>query len=318
MILTAALESKCTAAVARAAAYIRGRQSPSGGFCFYRHGPVEEPSLGDTYYAVSGLELFDLEVPNARGVAEYVCRARIFGLTYLYFCAFTLDRLGLASRLGAEALAQIDALAVRLPGEGRSDDWTDTVDRGAWLESVRKTIRLQRRFGSGETENAPSRATANDYAISARQLAADRDRSAPVARFIGDLLARGGFGVRINLWDTYLALAIGSLLGIEATADTASFVDSLQEPPFGFLMTPRSAMPSLDVVYAGVRCCKFLKLPIRYEREALAFLLACQTSDGGFSHAPTALPNLEFTYRGLQTLALLAPELARRDVSSTR
>jgi len=137
----------------------------------------------------------------------------------------------------------------------------------------------------------------------------EQHSEADLKQFVGDLLRHGGLGVHVNVWDTYLALAIGSFLELESTVNTVTFVDSLQQPPFGFLMTPRSVMPSLDVVYAGVRCCELLRLPVRYAREAIGFILSCQTSDGGFSHAPSALPNLEFTYRALQTLALLAPSL---------
>ncbi len=311
MVLPAGLESKCADAVTRAAAYILGRQSRSGGFCFYQHGSIEEPSLGDTYYAVSALKLFGIEVRNSSQVAKFVGQARIFGLTYLYFCAFTLDRLGLATRVGPEALAQIGALTIALPDEALSSDRMRAVERSGWLESVRKTIRLQRRFRTSGLEHARARSSADRRSASADRPVVERDRYAHVAGFIGDLITRGGFGVRGNLWDTYLALAIASLLGIEATAETVAFVDSLQQSPFGFLMTPHSTMPSLDVLYAGVQCCTFLELPIRLSREVIEFLLACQTADGGFSHAPRALPNLEFTYRALQTLATLAPELRR-------
>jgi len=309
VVLPSTLSSKCRDAIAKAAAYIRGRQSPSGGFCFYRYGPIEEPSLGDTYYAVSSLKLFGIEVPSPRQVARFVGESRIFGVTYLYFCAFTLDRLGLASRVGAEALQQIDALSIRLPQEGRETAWTRLIDRSGWLESARKTLRLQRRFGRFGPEQARGRTPADDYCVSATRIAVEGRRYAHAAQFIREVLARGEFGVRANLWDTYLALAVAALLAIELTAETTSFVDSLQQPPFGFLMTAHSTMPNLDVVYAGVRCCRLLNLPIRHEREVSEFLLACQTTDGGFSHAPAALPNLEFTYRALQTLALLAPEL---------
>ncbi len=302
MGLPASLESKCTEAVVRAAAYIRGRQSSSGGFCFYQYGRVEDPSLGDTYYAVSALDLFGIEVRDSSRVAQFVDRARRFGLTYLYFYAFTLDRLGLASRISSAALAQIGALTITLPDEGRS------VDRTGWLESARKTIRLQQRFGTGGSGQARARPAVCDSSASAGRLL-DRDRYAHVERFTRDLLAGGGFGVRVNLRDTYLALAVGSLLGIEPAPETMSFVDSLQQPPFGFLMTSRSTMANLDVLYAGVQCCTLLKLPIRHEEDVIAFLLDCQTAEGGFSHAPKSLPNLEFTYCALRTLATLAPEL---------
>ena len=300
MNLSASLESRCTEAVARAATYIRGRQSKSGGFCFYQHGSLQEPNLGDTYYAVSALKICGSEVPNGRRTADFVGNARIFGLTYLYFCAFTLDRLGFGNRVSVQALEQIRALTVTLP------DGTRSINASDWLESVRKTLRLHWRFESSGPLGIKG-GSAAAVSPSPAHLTVEQDRYAELKQFVRDLLRRGGCGVHANVWDTYLALAIGSLLGIEPTAETRAFVDSLQQPPFGFLMTSRSVMPSLDVVYAGVRCCELLRLPVRYERHAIGFALSCQTSDGGFSHAPAALPNLEFTYRALQTLARLAP-----------
>jgi hypothetical protein len=292
----ASLVSRCSDAVARAAAYIRTRQSPSGGFCFYRYGGIDEPNLGDTYYAVAALRLYGIEVPNARKAGEFVSQARIFGLTYLYFCAFTLEHLGLASRISEEMLAAIRTLSIAVPENARS------VDTSGWLESVRKTIRLQQRF----TATAPVEKLA---AMLVPRAARSESCYPQVAGFVADLLQRGGFGVRANLWDTSLALSVAALLGLRPPDGLVAFIDSLQQPPVGFLMTPQSAVSSLDVAYAGSRCCEILALAVRHRQELIEFTLSCQSPNGGFAHAPMALPNLEFTYRGLQTLAMLVPEL---------
>jgi hypothetical protein len=295
----ASLIAKCSDAVARAAAYIRTRQSPSGGFCFYRYGGIEEPNLGDTYGAVAALRLFGIEVPNARKTADFVSRARIFGLTYLYFCAFTLEHLGIAARISEETLAAIRTLSIAVPEN------TGSVDTSGWLESVRKTIRLQQRF----TPVSPAGATRHDKQAGNLGSGASDSGYAQVAGFITDLMKRGGFGVRSNLWDTCLALSVGALLELRPPEEVVAFIDSLQEPPIGFLMTPHSAVASLDVAYSGARCSEILGLTVRHRRELIDFTLSCQSTNGGFAHAPMALPNLEFTYRGLQTLAILVPEL---------
>jgi hypothetical protein len=292
--------------VARAAAYIRTRQSPSGGFCFYRYGGIDEPNLGDTYYAVAGLRLFGIEVPNARKTADFVSQARIFGLTYLYFCSFTLDHLGLASKISEETLAAIRNLPVAAP-EGAA-----SVDSSGWLESVRKTIRLQQRFTpltfGSSTRQGKHAQTPGPVASEAPSESFHPHASA----FVAGLMKRRGFGVRSNLWDACLALSIGALLGLRPPEDMAAFIDSLQQPPIGFLMTPRSAVASLDVAYAGARCSQILGLAVRYHEELIDFTLSCQSTNGGFAHAPMALANLEFTYRGLRTLAILVPESTQR------
>lgn len=307
-VSTTNLISRCGDAVARAATYIRTRQSPTGGFCFYRYSSVDEPSLGDTYYAVAALRLFDIEVPNARKTAEFVTQARSFGLTYLYFGAFTLDHLGLISQVSEETLQGIGNLAITVPEAASS------VDTSGWLESVRKTVRLQQRFtptvldGSAQTEKLA--------AMLFPRTARPKDRYALVAAFITDLMNRGCFGIGKNLWDTYLALSVSTFLRLRLPEHIMTFVDSLQHPPVGFLMTPHSAMASLDVAYAGVRCCEILRIPVRHKQEVIDLTLGCQTANGGFAHAPMALPNLEFTYRALKILAILVPESGPRPGSN--
>lgn len=287
--------------VARAAAYIRTRQSPSGGYCFYRYSSIDEPSLGDTYYAVAALRLFDIQVPNARKTADFVAQARTFGLTYLYFSALTLDHLGLDSRISEETLEVIRNLRITVP------ETDSSLDTSGWLESARKTVRLQERFtprGAAQSEKLA--------AMLVPRAVRSENRHAQVAAFIADLMKRGGFGIRRNLWDTYLAASVGASLGLRPPEELVAFVDSLQQQPVGFLMTPSSVMSSLDVAYAGVRCCEVLGIPVRYQQEVMDLTLGCQTTNGGFAHAPMALPNLEFTYRALRILAILVPELRSR------
>jgi len=302
------LLSRCNDAVERAAAYIRTRQSPSGGFCFYRYRGIDEPNLGDTYCAVAALRLFGIEVPNARKTAGFAAQARIFGLTYLYFCSFILDRLGLGSRISEETLAAIRSLSITVPASAGS------IDTSGWLESMRKTIRLQQRF----TPHALAVATGHEKSVGNPGSVAARDpadsRYAQIARFMADLLMRGGLGILSNLWDTCLALSVGTLLGLRPSEEVIAFIDSLQQPPIGFLMTTRSAMANLDVAYAGARSCELLGLAVRHREDLIDFTLSCQSTNGGFAHAPQALPNLEFTYRGLQTLAILVPELRQHSV----
>jgi hypothetical protein len=292
--------------VARAAAYIRTRQSPSGGFCFYRDSSVDEPSLGDTYYAVAALRLFDIKVPNAGKTADFVTEARTSGLTYLYFSALTLDHLGLDSRISVETFESIGNLPITVP------ETATPVDTSGWLESVRKTLRLQQQFTPTALDEVAQ--TKKPGAMLVPRAARSKERCTQVAAFIADLMNRGGFGVRNNLWDTYLALSVSTVLGLRIPEEIAAFVDSLQQPPVGFLMTPHSGMSSLDVAFAGVRCCEILGIPVRHKREVIDLTLGCQTANGGFAHAPMALPNLEFTYRALKILAILVPESKRHPV----
>jgi hypothetical protein len=303
--LSAALKAKCRRALADAISYIRGRQSPSGGFCFYRHGGVDEPNLGDTYYAVAALELLDAQIPAPEKKRQFLSQSRLFGLTYLYFYVFTLDRLAPDHRITAKILEHVNSLTIGL------SDAQHRVDTSDWLESARKTIRLQRHFGVTFPPSLTTLLIRKSSSAAQATPALRLDRYTHVASFVQSLNKGGGFGERANLWDTYLALSVLSLLAIPPDPQSIEFVDSLQQPPFGFAMSGNSTMASLDVVFAGVRCCELLALPIRHAMQALEFTLGCQTADGGFAHASVALPNLEFTYRAVRTLVSLAPELGR-------
>jgi hypothetical protein len=163
--------------------------------------------------------------------------------------------------------------------------------RGAtsgWLESIMKIVELKRRFGAS----------------------ADLPQ---VVRFVGSLKTDGGYGDKPDLWDTCLCLSILALLGENAAAgDTRAFVDRLQVPSFGFTLTCDSLIGNLDIIYAGLQCCRLLGASVSYPRDTLAFVLACQTAKGGFSRAPNALPDVELTHRALQIMAMLEPAALTR------
>lgn len=54
------------------------------------------------------------------------------------------------------------------------------------------------------------------------RLGVQHDRHAQIARCMRAVIARGELGVRVNLWETYLALAIGSLVGVPVTTRCSS------------------------------------------------------------------------------------------------
>lgn len=299
MTLRVSLGEMCQRAVAAAKVYVLDRQSPSGGFCFYRTSGLDQPNLGDTRFALGALRILGAPTPHAELTVEFLRQSRLFGLNYLYAYALALEYIGMSSHLSADRRDQISALTVTLPGP------LYQVETSKWLERARKTIRLQLRH-PGSTGGSVDQL---DLASSSRRsLNPDRTtRYSHVARFIENLQKNGGFGDSPNLWDTYLALSVWSQLGVTAVPENIAFVDSLQQRPFGFKMSHASSMGSLDVLYAGVRCCQLLHLRVRYEDEILKFVLACQLASGGFARAPVALANLEYTYRALAIVAALAP-----------
>ena len=272
--LSPSLLSEVSKCVAKARTYLLGRQSDEGGFCFYRAEGVDEPSLRDTYHAIIALKLLGTPVPDLGRLLEFVQGARLFGLTYTYFYAFTLDLLGLSSNIVAQQLAEIHDISIGFPAQIGS-----ASSRG-WFEDTRRKVRLKQRF-----------AGAWDFHQLVDALLASR--------------SEGGYGEKPNLWDTHSSLVILDSLGCRQDMHAStSFVDQMQGLPFGFYLTRGSRMPNLEVVHAGVQCCTLLGLPIKYRTDVLELVLACQTADGGFSRTPTALPDIDLTHQALQVIAL--------------
>lgn len=262
----------------RAADYLRSRQTPSGGFCFYRWGGVEEPNLADTDLALDGLRRLGQPVPNPDAVQAFVRR---------FADSLQPDalqhRIGIIRALGHEP-AQDDRLcqavaALRWP-EPPPADAADAVS--AWLQRTRRLVALRR---------------AVDLPVDGQSLLAP----------LGRLLRDGGFGNPPNLLDTHAALDIATQCGQPLRRDDVQrFVDSLQVPTLAFTLTPLSRIARLDVIAAGVESCEWLGLPLRYGTDALRLVLGCQTDGGGFAPSPGALADIECTHAAVRLLQTLA------------
>jgi prenyltransferase beta subunit len=211
---------------------------------------------------------------------RFLDRYPLYGLNYLYYCAFTLDLLGRAGLLGARRLAQIHDLPLSPPPAG------DSPVTDSWLEGTLRALQLKRRFTA--LGQCPA-----------------------ITGVIQGLKADGGYGGKPNLWDTYLCLSMLVLLGERPGDDTRDFVNRLQRPSFGFVSTEDSSFTNLDLLFAGTSCCQLLGMPVKYPADTLAFALSCQTRHGGFSRTPDALPNIVMTHRALQIIQLIEPARGR-------
>jgi prenyltransferase beta subunit len=262
----------------RAGRYLLGRQCPQGGFCFYRSEHVNEPNLADTYHAVRALALLGLQGECGAGVREY-----LHGLAPspqpwdLYHLTGTWRALDPAWEPDDAVRARIAGLQVGPAPDARS------VHLGGWLERTRLVLRLRRDF------------------------AATFDCDG-IARGVVALRHDGGFGDGPNLIDTWTALDVLQLCAATPAPDgEAQFVRGLQVPTFAFQATPAACIGRLELVWAGINCCRVLAVPVRYLHDALEFALSCQTRGGGFANAPDALPDIVFTRRALQVMHSLSP-----------
>lgn len=276
------LLERCRAAVADARRYLHERQSPLGGFCFYRWQHIDEPNLGDTFHAVAALHRIGAAIPHADRVEKFLHVFPTAGLDALYYRAFTHALLDDAAPLDEAWLREIRDFTLPVPSaNGRAPS------SGA-LERTRRALTLKRRF-----------ATLDGVDVAGIRAGID-----------GLWRGEGGYGAaKPNLWDTWLCLAILDRLDAPLPVATACrFLDGLQFPAFGFVATRDSLLAALEIAYAGVRCCALLAQPVRYPEAVLDFVLACRDGDGGFARAPDALPNIELTYQALGIIADLCGE----------
>ncbi|HVW70169.1 MAG TPA: prenyltransferase/squalene oxidase repeat-containing protein [Steroidobacteraceae bacterium] len=286
-------------ALQEAARYILSRQCTSGGFCFYRHGSIEEPNLKDTYYAVGGLRQLHIATPRHGETVEYVARASLYGqMSYLYHYAFTLSLLGEESRIGTVERRWIDQLDVALPERPPIGGVTGR------LESVRRAVRLHQYFDAS-VRGGVARPESSATAARAR-----RTEKEHCAGHVMSWLQEWPNYPQANLWDAYVLLSLASYWDVPAPPCMREWVESLQRLPVGFGMTARSTMSNLEVVYAGVRACELLGLAVHQPAEVLEFTLGCQMAGGGFARAPVSLPDLQLTYRAIHVITALAPEAA--------
>lgn len=276
-------------ALDRVRVYLLERQSPDGGFCFYRGYYVEEPSLSDTWHALATLiGLLGVVLPNEDAHAAFVIGRPIApqpGALHARVCA--LQTLGVDDPRLTEVAEAVASLQVK------SIDPSRHASLVAVLERLHCTLWLKRHFGQ---------AVAVDELAQVLLQMENPD---------------GGYGTPPNLIDTEAASVVLALCGQTPTERTGAFVQRMAVPGFGFRLTANSLSPHLETTCAGLLMCSRLDLPVAHVEDAIAFILSCQTGNGGFARAADALPDLALTHQALTALALhVAPRLLGSLVSS--
>lgn len=261
-------------ALRRARDYLLGKQSPGGGFCFYRGYYLEEPNLADTWHGVAALTaLLDVALAKADEHAGFVIGRAIEPQPFALYCR---TRSLLALDTPDPSLAEVEraVAAVRV----WMSDPTRPQFSGAAVQRLGQLLWLRKHFGL----ESPLGEIAN-----ALLALANRD---------------GGYGTPSNLLETGAAIAVLALCGAAPDPATAGFVQSMADPQFGFRLTGAARFPHLETVHAGVASCRRLGLHIPHAAAARDFVLSCQTGDGGFARTADALPDLALTHLALTTL----------------
>jgi len=268
------LPDRRSSALQRAGDYLLEKQSPGGGFCFYRGYYLEEPNLADTWHGIAALMgLLGVELAGRNEHADFVIRQVVEPQPFaLYYRLRSLLALKVADPMQGEVVRAVASLRVGLPDPMRP------YPLGAALQRLRCILWLRKRLGmEGET--------------------------AEVAEAILAMAnADGGYGMPSNLPDTEAAVAILALCDAEPRQATGAFVQSMADPQFGFRLTAASRSPNLETVHAGVSSCHRLGLAIPHAAAATAFVLSCQTGSGGFARTADALPDIALTHMALTVL----------------
>jgi len=278
--------TKLVSTLDRARAYLLERQSPTGGFCFYRGYYAEEPNLSDTWHAVAVLiGLLGVVLPEKNSHASFIIGQPIAPQPLLlYYRVRALHALGVDDPKSAEVQVAVTALQTHFP------DIAGHASLSAVLRRVRCTVWLKRHFGLPMP--------LDDLALT----------------LLGEEHEDGGYGTPPNLLDTEAAIAALMCCGHASPPRTGDFVNRMALAGFGFRLTAGSLSPNLETVCAGVRSCCRLGMPIPHARDATAFVLSCQTGNGGFARAAGALPDITLTHLALTSLARQMAPLSMKDM----
>jgi len=254
--------------------YLIERQSPDGGFCFYRGYYLEEPNLADTFHGLSAWKLLTRDaLPAGHDHVGFVLRHAVEQQPFaLYFRVNCLIALDVSDPAEAQVREAVSALPLILPDMG-------STALQSPLKRLAHALWLKRHCGVLD-------ASASD--LGEALLATEGDE--------------GGYGNPPNLVDTVEALRVLALCSARPSSVTVGFVRSLGIPGFGFQLTAHSLSPNLETTSAGIESSALLGTPVEFVDDALDFVLACQTGNGGYALRPGALPDLAWTHLALRTL----------------
>lgn len=266
--------------------YILGRQTPQGGFSFYRYGPwgVEEPNTQDTRAALNGLHWLGEPVPHRDAVISWLLEQQASDGGYSSHMIAD-GALSALQCLQTEPLHDPTRYLMAWAGQLHIAD-NVAMDASMWLDSARRCARLLIAYG---VSVAGLRETVQSILPSQNDESGGYVSGAP------------------NVISTWNALALASTLDLECASGKAlEFTRQCENPQWGFTLTPASSASELSVHFAGMHTLKQFGLLPRYPQALEAFVVMCQAGTGGFGRVPAAVPGLRETACALNILLLLA------------
>lgn len=265
-------------------AYVFGRQTDEGGFCFYAHRAwgVQDPNAPDTYAALAVLRRLEVEIPD-----RATCTA--------WLSAQQQDDGGYATlTIGAAALRALRLLGCAPRRDPRS--WllrtgatlgmsAGALDLAPRLTSVLRCLALWQMFG------LPVSASLQDRLLAALE----RLRS-----------AEGGYGLpAAHVPETAAASALRTHLGLAPEPTAVAYVRRCERLPYGFNISSESNTSNLLCQWSGTRVLQGSGVSPRFPGAVRSYVALCQTAVGGFGRAPGAIARLDDTMRAVGILDLL-------------
>lgn len=271
--------------------YVLGRQTPEGGFCFYRYHPwgIEEPNAKDSYAAVSILKMLGRPVPHVEKCTEWLLAQQESdgGYPTLVIGHAVLKALRI---LGAEPLHDpCPFLREIIQKQGFTNP--SCLEISGWLTNALRCVELCRDFG---------------IAISERMCG-------EMGGWIGRLWCEdGGWGTPgSNLLDTGSAVELTVGLNLPVPEQALNYARRCEGLPFGFNQTPNSAASSLEVQRAGLKILGCFHAGPRTPSLIRGYVASCQTAVGGFGRTPGTIAGLSESLWAIEILSMLKPENAQ-------
>jgi hypothetical protein len=259
--------------------YVLERKCLSGGFCFYK---LEEPNGSDTWFALSILDLLHYEFQDESTVNCLKAMQHPDGsYDSIYSAFYSIKSLSFLKVHPAEDsrpyilrnLGSYHFDARRLPAEVIS-----LFKRTSYFVDLYETTGLD---------------TGNDVHDKMIEF---------ILRFRNE---DGGFGhLRSTLHETSKALEMLRRLDYPLDGLGAeSFIGRCETPVTGFTDIPRTSLGYLEFVHAGVLASHLLTRRPRYTKQCAAFVLNCQSRNGGFSRTPHGgIATMEDTWHAVHAL----------------
>jgi len=266
--------------------YVLSRQTPEGGFCFYRYLPwgIEEPNAKDSYAAVSILKLLGRTVPHVEKCTEWLLAQQESdgGYPTLVIGHAVLKALRI---IGAEPLHDPRPFLHKIMQNQGFTDPTG-LEVSGWLTNALRCVELCREFA---------------IAISERT-------SGEMEGWLGRLWGEdGGVGTPgPNLLDTDSAVELTVGLALSAPHQALNYVRRCEDLPFGFNLTPNSTACSLEVQRAGLKVLDYFHASPRQPSLIRSYAADCQTELGGFGRTPGAIAGLSESLCAMEILSMLA------------